>query len=173
MGTVQLYTYSGQARGFSYSACTHSFELFALYTNAHKSRRLSNEKPSAIFRLRGTFSSSSSSNAEQAFSQSSASTDGSSVTAILGLAIEPLGVITSQISGMPSAGTAAGPIRPADAVALAERIVKHMMNYMSGFAPPGALGDTAIPFALFQKWYESFLGKIRAGGVGFLERNES
>jgi hypothetical protein len=136
--------------------------------------RLSNEKPSAIFRLRGTFSSSSSSaNAYEAFSQSSTVTDGTPVTATLGLSIEPLGAIATQISGLPTSGPANGPIRPADALALAERIVKHMMSYMNGFAPSGARGDAAIPLALFQKWYESFLSKIKVAGVGFLERSES
>jgi protein Hikeshi len=153
--------------------CVQFFHSIILVLTSPSSR-LSNEKPSAIFRLRGTFSiASSSSNASQAFGQSQLSTEGSSATATLGISIEPLGAIATQISGMPSAGPATGPIRPADAVALAERIVKHMMNYMSGFAPPGVRGDTAIPLALFQKWYDSFLGKIKAGGVGFLERSES
>jgi hypothetical protein len=30
--------------------------------------------------------------------------------------------------------------------------------------------DVAVPMSVIAKWYESFMGKIRAGGVGFLER---
>jgi Protein of unknown function (DUF775) len=60
---------------------------------------LSNEKPSAIFRLRGTFSSASaqSSDAQTVFSQQGVDQQGSDVTAILGLSIEPLAQIQAQL----------------------------------------------------------------------------
>jgi hypothetical protein len=29
-----------------------------------------------------------------------------------------------------------------------------------------------IPMAVVARWYESFLAKVRAGGIGFLEREE-
>ncbi len=59
-----------------------------------------------------------------------------------------------------------------DPTFLAERIVKHLFNYISGFLGDGLGPDVMVPMALVAKWYESFLGKVRAGGVGFLERGE-
>ena len=59
-----------------------------------------------------------------------------------------------------------------DPTFLAERIVKHLFNYISGFLGDGLGPDVMIPMALIARWYESFLGKVKAGGVGFLERGE-
>jgi hypothetical protein len=98
----------------------------------------------------------------------------STVTAILGLSVEPLDEINTQISGMPasSSTTAVAPVRPAEVAVLAERIVKNMMDYLHSFAPPNARGDTAVPLAIIQKWYESFQSKIKSGRTAFLERDE-
>jgi len=137
---------------------------------------LSDEKPSAIFRLRGTFSSSSPSAAQNRFSSFSASNDSgqADVTAILGLSIEPLEQIHSQIQLLPT--TLAKPDAPdltKDPTALAERIVKHLFNYISSFTGGEGVSPTmAVPMTVIAKWYENFLGKIRAGGVGFLERGD-
>jgi hypothetical protein len=133
--------------------------------------RLSNEKPSAIFRLRGTFSSTSGSAAHLAFSNNATMADGGGVTAILGLAIEPIPNIATQMSGLPGALTRPAP--PVDATALAERIVRHLFNYLAGFAADAPGADAAVPLAIVRRWYEGFLAKVRAGGVGFLERDES
>jgi hypothetical protein len=99
---------------------------------------------------------------------------GDSIIAILGFSVEPLGDVTSQVSGLSSssAPSTSAPIRPTDAAAIAERIVKNLMDYISGFAPPGAKGHTTVPLSLIQKWYESLLAKINAGRLGFLERSE-
>jgi len=59
-----------------------------------------------------------------------------------------------------------------DTTLLAERIVKHLFNYIAGFLGDGLGPDVMIPMALIARWYESFLGKVKAGGVGFLERGE-
>ncbi|KAJ7481833.1 hypothetical protein FB451DRAFT_1237291 [Mycena latifolia] len=131
---------------------------------------LSNEKPSAIFRLRGTFTPQGASAAHSALS-SSAGPAPMEDTAVLGLSIEPLTLIAAQL---PSSGTVAKaepqPLR--DPTLLAERIVKHLFNYVSGFTGGGVGPDVAVPMALVAKWYESFIGKVRNGGVGFLERGE-
>ncbi|EDR10546.1 uncharacterized protein LACBIDRAFT_293582 [Laccaria bicolor S238N-H82] len=132
---------------------------------------LSNEKPSAIFRLKGTgFTSGTSTiNAFSAFSQQGAlQTD---VTATLGLSIEPLSEIQLQMQTLPSALTKPGVDMMRDPTVLAERIVKHLFNYVSGFTGGAGMSpDVAVPMSVIAKWYESFMGKIRAGGVGFLER---
>ncbi|KAI0342219.1 DUF775-domain-containing protein [Trametopsis cervina] len=136
---------------------------------------LSNEKPSAIFRLRGNFSAQSSSNAQAVFSGAStpiADVSPSGVTALLGLAIEPLPQIMQEVASLQQ------PVVPKpqlpDASILAERIVKHLFNYLSGFASSGPLTpDVAIPMGTIIRWYESFTSKIRNSGIGFLENQEA
>ncbi|KAH0581069.1 hypothetical protein H2248_012203 [Termitomyces sp. 'cryptogamus'] len=136
---------------------------------------LSNEKPSAIFRLRGTFNQpGSSSAAHTAFSNTGTSilTSENDVTAVLGLAIEPLVQIQSELAALPQPLTKPMSNPAQDATLLAERIVKHLFNYISGFVGGSVTLDLSIPMSVFAKWYEIFLGKVKAGGVGFLERTE-
>jgi hypothetical protein len=60
-----------------------------------------------------------------------------------------------------------------DPTLLAERIVKHLFNYVSGFVGgSGVTPEVAVPMSIIAKWYESFMGKVRAGGIGFLERGD-
>ncbi|KAH9948281.1 hypothetical protein B0H21DRAFT_734464, partial [Amylocystis lapponica] len=54
------------------------------------------------------------------------------VTAVLGLAIEPLAQALQQVAALPSA-VAPGEDAAGNATLLAERIVKCLFNYMSGF----------------------------------------
>jgi protein Hikeshi len=138
------------------------------------SDRLSNEKPSAIFRLRGNFVSQSSSS-QAAFSNPMQPATGTSgVTAVLGISIEPLPHILEQVSTLPSAVSKLPPAL-SDATLLAEKIVKHLFNYVSGFVSGSGSSlspDSMVPMSLIARWYESFLSKARAGGVGFLDRQE-
>jgi hypothetical protein len=111
------------------------------------------------------------------------------VTAILGLALEPLEAIAAQLAALPQAQTqnamnitptstpasSLAPIaKPADPSVLAEKIARHLFNYIAGFVPAGAnVGpDSTVSMGVIARWYESFIGKVRAGGIGFLERNE-
>jgi len=142
--------------------------------------RLSNEKPSAIFRLRGTFLSSTAADTAPArFTFGSVATPAtpiavdptSDVTAILGLSIEPLSDILPQIATLQSALTLAPSDLARDPTLLAERIVRHLINYISGFVG-AATPETWVPMSMIVQWYESFQSKLRAGGIGFLERVE-
>ncbi|PPQ77941.1 hypothetical protein CVT25_015416 [Psilocybe cyanescens] len=136
---------------------------------------LSNEKPSAIFRLKGTYSGPTSSAAQNKFSSfSSVGPDiQQDVTAILGLSIEPISAIQQQLELLPSAVSSSSPGLAREPIFLAERIVKHLFNYVSGFITGGPLSpDVAIPMSVIQRWYEMFISKVRAGGVGFLERGD-
>ncbi|TFK53248.1 hypothetical protein OE88DRAFT_1617130, partial [Heliocybe sulcata] len=118
----------------------------------------------AIFRLRGSFSSQNTSSAAHSAFSSGTNTP-TDVTAILGLAIEPLPTIAAQIAQLPSAVQ-----KPGDPTVLAEKVVKHLFNYVSGFVGgSGVTPDSAVPMGMIARWYESFVGKVRAGGVGFLE----
>lgn len=135
---------------------------------------LSNEKPSAIFRLRGNFSSQTS-ETQAVFSGAStpiADVTPHGVTAMLGLAIEPLDQIMQEVAALPSqVATRRDPV--ADATLMAERIVKHLFNYISGFAGGSSLTpDVTIPLGTIIRWYETFVSKVKNSGVGFLENPE-
>ncbi|KAJ6562483.1 hypothetical protein B0H19DRAFT_98434 [Mycena capillaripes] len=135
---------------------------------------LSNEKPSAIFRLRGTFTPQQAASAtHSAFSASAMQQDtpqAADVTAILGLAIEPLEDIARQLSNVVAKPEPTTGLR--DPTVLAERVVKNLFNYVSGFMGGSVTQDVAVPMTLIVKWYESFIGKVRNGGVGFLDRGD-
>ncbi|KAH8083779.1 DUF775-domain-containing protein [Cristinia sonorae] len=127
---------------------------------------LSNDKPSAIFRLKGTFTSQTAS--EQAHPMFTAAA-GFGVTTILWISIEPLSQISQQVSSLPSAVATRSAVAP-DATVLAERIVKHLFNYISGFVTGGSVTEeTTVPMGVIARWYGSFLAKAKAGGIGFLE----
>ncbi|KZT01606.1 DUF775-domain-containing protein [Laetiporus sulphureus 93-53] len=139
---------------------------------------LSNDKPSAIFRLRGTFSSQSS--RPTLFGDASGTstpttamvTDVDTTPAYLGIAIEPLSTIEAEVATIPSAITRPA-ITQADTTLLAERIVKHLFNYVSGFAGGGLMTpETPIPLAVIARWYEAFVSKVRMVGIGFLENQQ-
>jgi len=143
---------------------------------------LSNEKPSAIFRLRGTFTPSNpNTTITAAFSTTSMGQNvfqqqqSQDVTAILGLSIEPLSQIAVQVQSLPSSLIKPGVDLTRDPTVLAERIVKHLFNYISGFTGGGGgmmSPQAMIPMGVIAKWYEIFLNKVKAGGVGFLERDD-
>ncbi|KIJ16303.1 hypothetical protein PAXINDRAFT_168457 [Paxillus involutus ATCC 200175] len=143
---------------------------------------LSNEKPSAIFRLRTAFSASnppSGMSTPSAFTSAASATTGE-VTAILGFAVEPLEAVAAQIAALPTAAInialasnsmSVTPSKPADPSALAEKIAKHLFNYVSGFVSSGGVGPgSMVPMSVIARWYDSFVSKLRAGGTGFLER---
>ncbi|PAV17939.1 hypothetical protein PNOK_0642500 [Pyrrhoderma noxium] len=133
---------------------------------------LSNEKPSAIFRLRGTFSAQTT--LTHAAFQSPGGMDGDNTTAVLGIAVEPLDAIQAQLASMPSSVVRSPPTGVSDPTVLAEKIVKHLFNFLSSFGSNGGgvSPDTFIQLSAITRWYESFLSKIRAGGIGFLERQD-
>ncbi|KAJ7669212.1 hypothetical protein DFH06DRAFT_1267353 [Mycena polygramma] len=145
---------------------------------------LSNDKPSAIFRLRGTafMPQQATSAMHSALSESTPSTPmqqddmaaDSDVTAILGLAIEPLADIAAQLATSNVNAVAKPDFLPGlrDPTLLAERVVKNLFNYVSGFTGGSVSQDVAVPMTLIVKWYENFIGKVRNGGVGFLERDD-
>jgi len=136
--------------------------------------RLSNEKPSAIFRLRGTFQGSEGFGIQDRFSSFSTADVNmqQDVTAILGLSIEPLLQIRAQLDSLPKPVAAPGIDLARDPTLLAERVVKHLFNYISSFIGGPVNPDMAIPMSVIARWYDNFLGKVRAGGIGFLERGD-
>jgi hypothetical protein len=93
----------------------------------------------------------------------------SDVVAVLGLSIEPLEQIQAQLSSLPSA--LAKPVSGLNNPAvLTEKIVKHLFNYVSSFVAGGGItSENVVPMNIIMNWYDSFMRKVTAGGVGFLE----
>ncbi|GAA6028213.1 hypothetical protein JCM8097_006920 [Rhodosporidiobolus ruineniae] len=141
---------------------------------------LTNAKPSAIFRLRGTFIPSASS-----FSSTFASSTTSS-TATLGILCEPLASVEAQLTALgqsatgaaanPAAANALVPVRPAasaggspDPVVLAQMVGKNLFNALAGFVQPLPNGQGSwIDFSLVEGWYRNFERKLKTTGVNFL-----
>lgn len=73
---------------------------------------------------------------------------------------------SSTVLTLPNSGS-----RLSDPAYLVERILTHLFNYLSSFAAPGTT-QGVVELATIQRWYEMFVNKVRAGGVGFLERTE-
>lgn len=151
--------------------------------------RLSNQKPSAIFRLRGTYTpANDSSGSHAAFTSAAndATMSDAPITgdahALLGISIETIDSVMAQCASLSTTGTANAQsqssgytialTRPIDPTTLAEKIVKHLFNYLSSFGGSDLSPETYIPLAVITKWYENFLGKVKAGGIGFLERTD-
>jgi protein Hikeshi len=98
--------------------------------------------------------------------------DTTTSTAVLGLSIEPLSQILPQLASL-GTSTSASNTSIRDPIVLADKIVKNMINYISSFVGGVVLTpDLVVPMKLVQQWYESFQGKLRAGGTGFLESSE-
>ncbi|GAA5828830.1 hypothetical protein JCM11251_005888 [Rhodosporidiobolus azoricus] len=138
---------------------------------------LSNAKPSAIFRLRGTFIPSAST-----FSSTFASSS-TSTTATLGISCEPLAAVEAQIAALGSSATAANPANSSalvptrgpgaagspDPVILAQMVGKNLFNALAGFVQPLPDGSGSwINFSLIEGWYRNFERKLKTTGVGFL-----
>jgi hypothetical protein len=47
-----------------------------------------------------------------------------------------------------------------------------MFNFIGGFQGGGVGPEVAVPMNIVVKWYESFVAKVRAGGIAFLERDD-
>lgn len=99
---------------------------------------------------------------------------GAEVTATLGISIEPLEAVQAQVAALPStsASTAAqAQAAVANPTILAERIVRHLFNHLSSFETNIGT-QTLVPLAVIQKWYDNLQGKLRAGGAGFLMKDD-
>jgi protein Hikeshi len=136
--------------------------------------RLSNDKPSAIFRLRGTFTPGANVG-PSAFSGGGINpTVGGDVTAILGIAIEPLSQISLPLADQVNAhgsGAVVVATRTADPGYLAEQVVKHLFNFVSSFVGTGTVDEnTLVPMGVMVRWYEGFRTKLKNMGPGFLDR---
>ena len=140
---------------------------------------LSNEKPSAVFRLRGTYTPAQ----LQSHSTLSSASAANDVTAVLGIAVEPIQTVEAQINAQANVQSTEnqtqaggnqlvkfGTQGPTDPAILAERIVKHMFTYLSSFGSVSP--ETVVPLSIIRKWYDNFLVKVRSGSLAFLENQD-
>jgi hypothetical protein len=117
--------------------------------------------------VRGTFGRTQSSEISTSQELFLVSSQAARTTAQLGISIESIDAVMQQVSGMPAPNKPLG-----DPVTLAESVGKHLMNYLSSFGESGPGGQVYVPMSSIGKWYESFISKVKAGGIGFLERQE-
>ena len=178
---MQLCISTGQVEVSNFlerKSTSYSRNFTTYLTSIKPFSRLANDKPSAIFRLRGSFTTDTSNTPTAFTSMGTTPLDPSStdVTAILGIAVEPVHVIQGELASIPLS-IMAKPFGLADTTLLAERIVKHLLNYLAGFATNAPIGgieaENWVQLGVVQRWYESFVAKVRAGGIGFLERDSS
>ncbi|KAJ2016305.1 hypothetical protein IWW57_005542 [Coemansia sp. S610] len=132
---------------------------------------LSNDKPSAIFRLKATIT-----------PEEAASMPG--VNAELGISIEPIEAVEQQLQQMrqqPGASNNAMVVAQRQqspsaqgALQFAERTLQSLFDYAMSFATRpdasmGAFGSGAavqvLPVKAFEDWYNSFLRKIQRGDL--------
>lgn len=126
--------------------------------------RLSNEKPSAIFRLRESYTPSNAGSNSQTIFSTQATADTS--TLILGFALETIDDVERQVTSLPSKPTMD---LTKDPVVLAERVAQNLINYLAGFVPStGANGDNMVPMHVVTRWFETFRTKLQSRGIGFL-----
>ncbi|KAH8833693.1 hypothetical protein DL96DRAFT_1666751 [Flagelloscypha sp. PMI_526] len=133
---------------------------------------LSNEKPSAIFRLKGAYTPSSGSSSHTHTVLSSLSSQwqqpSDSVTATLGFALEPVDDVERQLSSLAQSSKPTLDMSK-DPVILAERVAQNLFNYLAGFGGGMISQDTAVPMSVVSRWFENFKTKLQARGIGFLD----
>ncbi|RHZ66985.1 hypothetical protein Glove_303g55 [Diversispora epigaea] len=144
---------------------------------------LSNEKPSAIFRLRGNVIPGTTLNTSNPFSSKLLNYNGdemsmdvgstpstsTSVTATLGISIEPISMVESQMSMLSNQNATMSQFSGVNPETIAFNILKNLYNYVTSFAqtstPFGShvigSGNSFISVKVFQDWYDLFSRKIK------------
>jgi hypothetical protein len=137
--------------------------------------RLSNEKPSAIFRLRAPQSSVYADSSNASFASHAQGQEDQK--AFLGLSLEPLHTLLSLPTPASTASTISNVLVPggagpaaannaAVATSLAPLIAQNLFSYLSSFS-----SSLSVPEEVIRKWYENFVSRVSRSGIGFLERS--
>ncbi|CAG8619612.1 1851_t:CDS:2, partial [Acaulospora colombiana] len=143
---------------------------------------LSNDKPSAIFRLRGTAVPGVTSNVpsfglpkllpnytEEMSMDDNDAPSASPVTATLGISIEQIAMVESQIATLRQTSNQQ-PSTTTEVSQIPLNILKNLYNYVTSFATSSTpfnaqiigTGNTYISIKVFQDWYDLFLRKVKA-----------
>ncbi|KZO91036.1 DUF775-domain-containing protein [Calocera viscosa TUFC12733] len=146
---------------------------------------LSNQKPSAIFRLRGILPGQSTQGdgdmgMDDETGVSAASNSSSADTAQIGISMEPIDQVQEQVVSLSSNSRSLVPVRPpapppttSDPVYLTGLILKNLFNYLTSFTHDNTLNpNNTVQIGMIQKWYDSLMHKLKVGGTGFLERQD-
>ncbi|CAG8700368.1 8117_t:CDS:2, partial [Acaulospora morrowiae] len=141
---------------------------------------LSNDKPSAIFRLRGTVIPRTSSgfsfgstklltsyNDEMSMDVNDASTTGP-ITATVGISIEQIAMVESQIANFRQTNQQSS-TNPEATSQISLNILKNLYNYVTSFATSSTpfnaqiigTGNAFISIKVFQDWYDMFMRKVK------------
>lgn len=138
-------------------------------TNSNKGWQLigalSNLKPSAIFKLRGTFIQSS----------SFKSSESSNTTGTLGILCEPLESIEVQLKSLRVPSTdiiLSTPQVTNDPTTIAQRVALNAFLYLSGFAIPSPDGKSYVEMNVVEKWFKNIEQKLINTGTSFLMQSE-
>jgi hypothetical protein len=134
--------------------------------------RLSADKPSAIFRLRGTFIPNTTD--ARVFTSGTAvpNLNPNDVALMLGLSVEPLDQIQQQLLALVPVSTmpdTLAMVTKEDPAVLVEKIAKHLVNYVSGFSDQGF---TPAAMNVVANWYQLIVGKVKTAGVEFLYKED-
>ncbi|CAG8488375.1 1938_t:CDS:2, partial [Scutellospora calospora] len=185
LGTVPFEPGYAATVHFLWPGVEHGWKLLGM---------LSNEKPSAIFRLRGSVipGTTNAFTSSNAFSFGStkllnyntddmsmdvnelSSSNTTSVTATLGISIEPITMVESQIATLPQTSnqqqtSSFGGITPELITQITQNTLRNLYNYVTSFAtsstPFGSqiigTGNTFISAKVFQDWYDTFTRKVK------------
>ncbi|KZT52593.1 DUF775-domain-containing protein [Calocera cornea HHB12733] len=146
---------------------------------------LSNQKPSAIFRVRGILpGQSSQSNGDMGMDDETgaAAANSSSVgdTAQIGLSMEPIDQVQQQVASITSSSKSLVLVRPSapapttsDPVYLTGLILKNLFIYLTSFTHDNTLNpNNTVQIGMIQKWYDTLMHKLKVGGTAFLERED-
>ncbi|WVO12418.1 hypothetical protein L204_100017 [Cryptococcus depauperatus] len=122
---------------------------------------LTNNKPSAIFRVRSHL-------------PPNVTIGQPSPPAQLGIEVAPLTQLEVMQAELNANSKEAGKelVKGVDVGKVAEKVVRHLFNFLHSFGGEGQLTpDTQIPLSFFQQWYTNFTRKIENDkGAGFLDR---
>lgn len=138
---------------------------------------LSNEKPSAIFKLKGALP-----------PQSSELGQAPSDSAIIGIMCEPIDSVQAQTANLPSASSSAGALVTTGSQAannnltIALKCAKNFLNYLSSFAQSAPSGSSiqgilqnpdaqTAMMGLCERWYKNLEAKTR-NNVDWLNKEQ-
>ncbi|KAI3653432.1 hypothetical protein MP228_001379 [Amoeboaphelidium protococcarum] len=130
---------------------------------------LTNEKPSAIFKLKG-FDQIQNLGGSQS-SMSIATTQGQRINAQLGISLEPIDQVQNQMAEMQRARQSQQQqqqqqvsIASGDKQQIAESILRQLYEFITSFVSDiGTQSNATIPLRAFQEWYNKMTTKIKNG----------
>ncbi|ORY85621.1 inositol metabolism protein Opi10 [Protomyces lactucae-debilis] len=126
---------------------------------------LSNAKPSAIFKVKQQ--------------PNTSGLQQGPVEAALGISIEPIQAVESQVTAMKQAAVAgqtstAVAVAPPNAAVLTGRVVRNLYNFLSGYTVDANqlnANEQFVPLRAFQEWHSKFMSRIQKD-ASFLEQDQ-